>query len=337
MPLRRSGGTLTAVTVDGLRDLWSAALEAAGSALRSAGPYLPPEELHARSRSLVAERDSTARLLAALAHDQPGSSRYLHLRLPRWQAQRLLGLPSEVEACVFNLDGVLIGSASLHAAAWRQTFDELISNRVERTGARVPPFNPRTDYPAYMHGRPRLEGVRAFLASRGIRLPEGDPDDAPGTETVHGVANRKSQALLRLIDERGVAAFEGSRRYLELVRDAGLRRGVISASANTDAMLARAGLTGLIDAKVDGAAIVAEQLRPRPAADILLAACRRLGVSPEHAAVFETSPAGVASGRAGGFGLVVGIDRAGLAGALRADGADMVVSGLAELLDRSAA
>jgi HAD superfamily hydrolase (TIGR01509 family) len=325
------------VTVDALRDSWSAALDAAAAALQSAEPYLAPGELHERSKSLASERESAARLLRALAHDQLGSSEYVHLRLPPWKARRLLGLPSGVEACVFNLDGVLLGSASLHAAAWRQTFDELISRRVERTGAHLPPFNPRTDYPAHMHGRPRVEGVRTFLASRGIRLPEGEPDDAPGAETVQGLASRKNQALLRLIEERGITAFEGSRRYLELVRDAGIRRGVVSASANTDAILARAGLAGLVDSTIDGTAIVAEHLRPRPAADILLAACRRLGVAPEHAAVFETSPAGVGAARAGGFALVVGVDRAGQADALRGDGADIVVSGLAELLDRAAA
>jgi HAD superfamily hydrolase (TIGR01509 family) len=325
------------VTVDALRDSWSAALDAAAAALQSAEPYLAPGELHERSKSLVSERESAARLLQALAHDQHGSGQYVHLRLPPWTARRLLGLPSSIEACVFNLDGVLLGSASLHAAAWRQTFDELISRRVERTGAHLPPFNPRTDYPAHMHGRPRVEGVRNFLASRGIRLPEGEPDDPPGLETVQGLANRKNQALRRLIEERGITAFEGSRRYLELVRDAGIRRGVVSASANTDAILARAGLAGLVDSTIDGAAIVAEHLRPRPAADILLAACRRLGVAPEHAAVFETSPAGVRAARAGEFNLVVGVDRAGQADALRGDGADIVVSGLAELLDRAVA
>jgi HAD superfamily hydrolase (TIGR01509 family) len=245
----------------------------------------------------------------------------------------VLGLPPRIDACVFNLDGVLIGSASLHAAAWTETFDELISRRLERTRGRFAPFNPRVDYPAHMHGRPRLEGVRGFLASRGIRLPEGEPDDAPGSETVYGLANRKNQALLRLLDERGVQAFEGSRRYLELARDAGIRCAVVSASANAETLLERAGLSDLIQACIDGNAIVAERLAARPSPAILLAACRRLGVEADHAAVFETSAAGIAAGRAGGFELVVGVDRTGDSGALRDNGASRVIGGLPELLD----
>jgi beta-phosphoglucomutase family hydrolase len=247
----------------------------------------------------------------------------------------LLGLPSAVSACVFNLDGVLIGSAALHAAAWAETFDEFILARIERTGGRFAPFNPRTDYPEYMHGKPRLEGVRAFLASRGISLPEGVNDDPPGSETVHGLASHKKEVLLRRIEERGVSAFEGSKRYLELARDAGLHCAVVSASANTDAILERAGLASLVEQRVDGNTILAERLRGKPAPDILLAACRMLGVPPQQAAAFETSSAGVAAARAGGLGLVIGVDAGGQAEALRNQGADLVVSGLAELLEQN--
>lgn len=238
---------------------------------------------------------------------------------------------------MFNLDGVLIGSAALHVAAWAETFDEFISARIERTGGQFAPFNPLGDYPSHIHGKPRLEGVRAFLASRGISLPAGDPGDPPGTETVHGLANRKSAALTRRLDEQGVTAFQGSRRYLEAARDAGVHRAVVSASANTQTILDRAGLADLIEDCVDGNTMLAERLRGRPAPDTLLAACRQLGVEPERAAVFETSPAGVAAARAGGFGLVVGVDRTGRAEVLRAAGADLVVTGLTELLERSLA
>jgi HAD superfamily hydrolase (TIGR01509 family) len=321
------------VSVETLREEWAAAFDAALGALRAARIYLPPEELHEHAARLAAEREPTATLLRAFGRDHASTAPYVHLMVAPWQARRMLGLPAEVEACVFNLDGILIGSAVLHARAWAETFDELIARRIDRTHGRFAPFNPRTDYPAHIHGRPRLEGVRAFLASRGIRLPEGDRSDPPGAETVWGLANHKQRALLRLLDERGLTAFEGSRRYLELARDAGIHRGVVSASANTDVILERAGLEGLIEARVDGNRIVAEHLAARPAPDILLAACRELGVEPEHAAVFETSAAGVAAARTGRFDLVVGVDQAGDAPALRAEGANVVVSGLGDLLD----
>jgi beta-phosphoglucomutase-like phosphatase (HAD superfamily) len=320
-----------------LRDHWSTAFAAAQSALRAARWSLPAAELAGRGTRLAAERTETGLLLQAYARNERAGAEYVHLRLAPWEARLRLALPAAVEACVFNMDGILIGSAALHAAAWTQTFDELIARRVERTGGRFPPFNPRTDYPASIHGRPRLEGVRTFLASRGMRLPEGRPDDPPGGETVHGLANRKNEVLLRLLDERGVTAFEGSRRYLELVQDAGMRCGIVSASANVDAMLDRARLTDLVDARVDGTRIVAEQLRARPAPDILVAACRDLGVEPARTAVFETSPAGVTAARDGGFAIVVGVDRAGEAGTLRDEGADSVVTSLAEILDRDRA
>ncbi len=325
------------VSLETLRTGWRAAFDAAETALQAASLYLSPEELHARSRRLAAERDPTAELLQALARERRTSVPLWQLLTPPWEARRLLGLPDSVTACVFNLDGVLIGSAAIHAAAWTETFDELISRRSERTGGRFAPFNPRTDYPEHIHGRPRLEGVRAFLASRGIRLPEGDADDPPGSETVHGLANRKNQALLRRLDQHGVTAFAGSRSYLEIAHDAGVHTAVVSASANTQTILELAGLADLIDESVDGKTILAQGLRGRPAPDRLLAACRQLGVAPQQAAAFETSAAGVVAGRAAGFNLVVGVDSAGQADALRAQGADLVVTGLAEILNRKLA
>jgi HAD superfamily hydrolase (TIGR01509 family) len=319
------------LTVDALCKRWRVALDAADDAIRAARGTLPPDELKARARLLADERKATLDLLRALAKARGVSSRYLHLAR-RGEAKRLLGLPAHVEACVFNLDGVLIGSATLHAAAWRETFDEFIWARVDRTRGRFAPYDPHFEYARYLHGKPRLEGVRAFLASRGISLPEGTADDPPGTETVHGLANRKNDLLRRRIEERGVTAYEGSVSYLETVREAGVRTAVVSASANTATILERSGLAPLVESTVDGNDMLEAHLRSKPAPDTLVAACRRLGVLPEHAAAFETTAAGVEAARAAQFPVVVGIDQFGLAAALRSRGAAPVVPGLAELV-----
>jgi HAD superfamily hydrolase (TIGR01509 family) len=323
------------VNLHTLGEKWWAAFDAAEIALSAAAPILTRVALREPRSRLARERDRTVQLLEAIAREDGLDTSFSHLLSSRSNLRRLLGLGRTITACVINLDGVLIGSASIHLAAWTETFDEFISTRLQRTGGGFAPFNPLTDYPKHIHGKPRLEGVRAFLASRGISLPEGDPDDAPGTETVHGLANRKNTALSRRLDEQGVTAFEGSRRYLETARDAGVHCAVVSASANTQTILERAGLADLIEDRIDGNTMRAGRLRGRPAPDTLLAACQRLGVDPEHTAVFETSPAGVAAARASAFGLVVGVDWAGQAEALRAEGADLVVTGLAELLERS--
>jgi HAD superfamily hydrolase (TIGR01509 family) len=322
------------VDLDALGSLWWAALDAAETALSAAGACLPGREVRERRGRLGRERSSTAELLDEVARAAGTHARFSHLLISRSSLRRSLGLPSTVTACVFNLDGVLAGSAALHAEAWAEAFEDLVLARTERTVGSFVPFNPRLDYERYLHGRPRLEGVRAFLASRGISLPEGAPDDPPGADTVYGLANRKKQALLRRLDEQGVSAFAGSRRYLETARDAGLRRAVVSASANTGTILERAGLAPLVDARVDGDTILAEGLRARPEPDIPLAACRMLGVRPDEAAVFETSAAGIAAARTAGFAFVVGVDPAGDAEPLRREGADLVVTGLAELLER---
>jgi HAD superfamily hydrolase (TIGR01509 family) len=326
--------TVPRINAETLADGWSSAFDAARTALHAAGLYLPAAELRRRGRGLEVERESTIVLLRALARDPQTGIADLHLALTPLEARRMLGLPAGVRACVFSVDGVLIGSAGLHAAAWAETFDEFISRRIERTGGHFAPFSAGLDYEAHIHGRPRLEGVHAFLASRGISLPVGDPLDAPGAETVFGLANRKNEALLRLLDRFPLAAYEGSRRYLELARHAGVRRAVVSASTNVEMMLEHAGLANVVDARVDGAAIVEEDLRARPAPDILLAACRSLSAEPRETAVFETSPAGVEAAHAGGFAYIVGVDRAGNRQALADQGAHLVVSGLAELLER---
>ena len=334
---RREASQKQQVRLEDVSSGWRGAFDAAEGALWTARYDLSPQELRARRSRLTEERASTARLLDGLAREKGISDPFLSLMIPRSQLKRLIGLPSVVTACVFNLDGVLIGSAAVHAAAWAETFDEFIWARIERTGGRFAPFNPRTDYRLHIHGKPRLEGVRAFLASRGISLPEGDPEDTPGSETVHGLANRKNQALLRRLDAQGVTALAGSPRYLEIAREVGVRCAVVSASANTQTILERAGLASLIDGYVDGNTIIAEQLRSKPAPDTLLAACRLLGVDPHHAAAFVTSPAGVTAARAGGFSLVIGVDETEQADVLgaRAQGADLVIAGLTDLVDRN--
>jgi beta-phosphoglucomutase family hydrolase len=241
----------------------------------------------------------------------------------------LLGLPQSIEACLFDLDGVLTPTAKVHAAAWKQMFDEFLRGRGER------PFDELRDYDEYVDGRPRLDGVRAFLASRGIELPEGDPEDTPGTETVAGLGNRKNEIVLRMFRASGVEAYPGSVRYVEAARDAGLRRAVVSSSANTVEILASAGISDLFDSVVDGNVRRREGLQGKPAPDTFLFAARGLGLEAAQAAVFEDALAGVAAGRAGRFGLVVGVDRIGQAEALREHGADVVVTDLEELLDRA--
>jgi len=245
----------------------------------------------------------------------------------------VLGLPDRVTACLFDLDGVLTDTAAVHDRAWTETFDAYLRERAERTGEPFVPFDPVADYATYVDGKPRSDGMRDFLASRGITLPEGYPDDGPGTETVHGLGSRKNEALLRRVREEGVHVFDGSRRYLEAARDAGLRRVVVSSSANTREVLEATGLARLVEGWIDGVTIAAEGLRGKPAPDTYIAGARCVGVQPPQAAVFEDALAGVAAGRAGGFGWVVGVDRVGHAAALRAQGADVVVRDLAELLD----
>jgi beta-phosphoglucomutase family hydrolase len=325
----------SAPSLEALTARWRTAFLAARAALEAA-ESLPAGERHDRSRRLAAEVGPTQELLRALAHDVHSRSGLLPLVVSPVEARRLLGLPHEVTACVFNLDGVLIGSASLHVAAWIEILDDFLSRRTDRTGGLFAPFNPRCDYAEHIHARPRVDGVRAFLASRGIRLPEGESSDPPGAETVHGLANRKNQALRRRLELQGINAFDGSRSYLELAHEAGVRCAVVSASANTQTILERAGLADLVDGRVDGTTIEREHLHVKPAPDTLLAACRMLGVEPDHAAAFETTRAGVEAGRTAGFDVIVGVD--GATGAdrgesLRAAGADIVVTGVGDILE----
>jgi beta-phosphoglucomutase family hydrolase len=245
----------------------------------------------------------------------------------------VLGLPDGVRACLFDLDGVLTQTAKVHAAAWKQMFDEYLRARAERTGAEFQEFDQRHDYDAYVDGKPRYDGVRSFLESRGIDLPDGEPSDPPSAETVHGLGNRKNELVLRIIHEHGVEPYEGSVRYVKAAREAGLRRAVVSSSANARDVLAAAGIDTLFEQVIDGHAVEDQGLKGKPAPDTFLAGARAVGVTPSAAAVFEDALAGVEAGRAGQFAYVVGVDRVGQATELREHGADVVVADLAELLD----
>lgn len=245
-----------------------------------------------------------------------------------------LGLPVGIRACLFDLDGVLTQTAKLHAAAWKKVFDAFLSTRAARTGAQFAPFDEVADYDDYVDGKPRAEGGRSFLAARGIELPEGLPSDGPEAETIHGLGNRKNALVLALIHDQGIEAYEGSIRYVRAVHAAGLRRAVVSSSTNTSEVLAAAAIDDLFEVEIDGLVAEREHLKGKPAPDTFLAAARELRVSVDRAAVFEDALAGVAAGRAGGFGFVVGVDRVGQGEELRRRGADIVVSDLAELLER---
>jgi beta-phosphoglucomutase family hydrolase len=246
-----------------------------------------------------------------------------------------LTVPAAISACLFDLDGVLTQTAKVHAAAWKEMFDAFLLDRSRQTGEPFRPFEIATDYAQYVDGKLRQDGVRSFLVSRGIRLPEGSPDDPATASTVYGLGTRKNDLVLGLIERDGVEVYEGSVRFVEAVRDAGLRRAVVSASKNCKQVLAVAGIEHLFEVRVDGVVAAEERLRGKPAPDTFLAAAAALGVDPAHCAVFEDAVAGVQAGRAGAFGWVVGVDRVGQAEALRGHGADVVVGDLSELLDRS--
>ena len=246
----------------------------------------------------------------------------------------MLGLPKGTRGCLFDLDGVLTKTAKVHDAAWKEMFDDFLRDRSRQTGQPFVPFDPVKDYDEYVDGKPREDGTRAFLASRGIDLPEGGEGDPPRAQTIHGLSNRKNQIVLQRIHTDGVEAYEGSVRYVRAVRDAGLRRAVVSSSANAHDVLVAAGIEDLFETRIDGVVAERDHLRGKPAPDTFLAGARALGLEPPAAAVFEDALAGVAAGRAGGFGCVVGVDRAGQADELRKHGADVVVTDLADLLDR---
>jgi beta-phosphoglucomutase family hydrolase len=244
----------------------------------------------------------------------------------------MLGLPDGVKACLFDLDGVLTQTAKVHAAAWKQMFDEYLRGRAKREGEEFVEFDVHHDYDEYVDGKPRYDGVKSFLQSRGIELPQGTPDDPPENETVDGLGNRKNEIVLHLIDEQGVEPYEGSVRYVQAAREAGLRRVVVSSSTNCRDVLEAAGILDLFEEVIDGHVAGERGLKGKPAPDTFRAGAEAVGLEPEAAAVYEDALAGVAAGHAGKFGFVVGVDRVGQAEELRKHGADVVVKDLAELL-----
>ena len=239
----------------------------------------------------------------------------------------MLGLPDSVTACLFDLDGVLTDTASVHRKAWKQTFDPILADHGQGE------FTDR-DYIDYVDGKPRADGVRDFLHSRGIDLPDGNSGDQPDANTVYGIGNRKNQLLLKAIKTDGVKVFDDARRYLEAAEHAGLRRFVVSSSANTKDVLRVTGLEKLVEGRVDGDTISEKNLKGKPAPDSFLEGAEVAGVTPEHAAVFEDALAGVAAGKAGKFGFVVGVNRLDNdhGEGLEEHGASTVVTSLDQLL-----
>ena len=322
--------------LDALALRWRVALDAAADSLAQVGRnrrvlHFPAAELRAWSSELERERSVTDADLVSLAR---ATHTHLHRHMfgPR-ATSTLLGLGSTVDGCVFDLDGVLAPSTALHAAAWRETFDEFLARHHAQAGGHYGPWRPfaASDYRRYIHGRLRIDGARGFLASRGIRLPAGTPADPPGADTEWGLAARKNEVFQRQLRQHGVRAYESSILFLGLAREAQLGLAIVSASANTLEILEHAGLLPLVDEVVDGNVMREERLRPKPAPDLVLAACRRLGLQPESVATFETTAAGFAAGQSAGVGRVIAVNRGGTPPS-SASTADVVVSELADLI-----
>ncbi len=245
----------------------------------------------------------------------------------------MLGLPEDIEGCLFDLDGVLTPTAKVHSAAWKQMFDGFLRERAEQSGEEFREFTPR-DYADYVDGKPRADGIRSFLASRGIELADGEPDDGPDRETVNGLGVRKNDLFEKVLAEQGVDAFPGSVAYVDAAREAGLACAVVSSSANCRPVLEAAGIIERFDAIVDGIVARRDHLAGKPAPDTFLAGAKALGLEAGVCVVYEDALAGVEAGHAGNFGFVVGVNRADQAEALAEHGADVVVDDLGELLDR---
>lgn len=237
----------------------------------------------------------------------------------------------DIDAMVFDMDGVLTDTASIHAEAWKRMFDEYLKKRAARTGEDHEPFDRELDYLEYVDGKPRYDGVESFLESRGISIPHGDPGDDPSRETVCGLGNRKNRYFLQLLRKGNVRPYESSVEFTKALKRAGIRAAVISASRNAEDILKAAGIRGLFDIKVDGVDSDELELDGKPNPAIFLEAAGRLGIEPSRAGVVEDSLAGVEAGRRGRFRLVVGVDRANQSRELKNRGADIVVKDLSQL------
>ena len=244
----------------------------------------------------------------------------------------MFGLPDGVAACLFDMDGVVTKTAIVHAAAWKQMFDDFLRERAKENGTEFVPFDSDHDYGNYVDGKPRLDGTRSFLESRGIELPAGSPDDKPGTPTINGLSNRKNDLVLVKLEENGVQVYDDTITYIKAVRDGGLATAIVSSSANTRQVLDVAKIADLFDVRVDAQYAKEHDLHGKPAPDTFLAAAKALNVPADHAVVFEDAQSGVAAGHAGHFALVVGVDRVNQAEALREHGADVVVEDVTDLL-----
>ena len=317
--------------LDSLAAEWQVALDAADRALAASRPSLKGPEVEARRERLRLERQAAATELQRFARVTRVPEVPWLSPIPLTPA--LLGLPAHVQACIFDLEGVLTDSSQLHASAWAHVFDELLVRFSEQAGWQFLPFDREEDYRRYLEGRPRLEGVHAFLASRGIRLPEGRPDDPPHADTAQALARHKRQLIARGLRRRGVNAIPGARRYLQAAGHAGLGRAVVSASTSAVPILELAGLAGLVETRVDAKTFRTEHLRSRPAPDLLLSACRGLGVDPGHAVSLTHTPAGVAAAHAVGM-HVVGIGDEATQMLLDGFGADGAAPSLTALLAR---
>jgi HAD superfamily hydrolase (TIGR01509 family) len=300
----RAQRTPHSASVDALVASAWLALDAEQRALSRAGGLLGTADVARRSERVAAERRRFADTLGGIARARHERSSLLGWFAAGTLSRGMLGLPDGADACVFDLDGVLTASARVHAEAWAEALDPLLLDHSGHEPRGFVPFDARGEYEEFLAGRPRLPAARAFLASRGIVLPEGSPNDDPAAATLHGLSNHKQAALNRRMRAGGERTFSGSLGYLEAVRVLGLRRAVVSASANADEMLRLAGIDDLIDVRIDATTLERESLAPLPAPDTLLAACRALGVCPGQAVAFETTAIGIEAAHRAGMELV---------------------------------
>jgi trehalose 6-phosphate phosphatase len=237
----------------------------------------------------------------------------------------------QYDAAIFDMDGVITNSARAHAAAWKKMFDEYLQELNKKGIHDHEPFDPEDDYYRYVDGKPRYEGTKSFLESRQITLPHGSPDDLPDKETVCGLGNRKNKYFMEHLEKYGVEYYQGAVDLVNKVQNNGIKVAVISSSRNAKKVLDAAGVRSLFPVIIDGVYMAENGLKGKPSPDIFLEAAKRLNISPDRAMVFEDAVSGIKAAKAGGFALVVGIDRTGKNRDLKKSGADMIVRDLSEI------